>query len=381
MYQNRNKLLNWGLIITSLIIVILILWNTYSFFQKYRREERVKMEILAAAYKRLNNPDLDADTSLELAILESNTSIPMIVTYEDGSISLDKNLNESKKKRSPEYLQKQLAIMKAQNKPILVENNNVKQYIYYKDSRVLTNLKYYPIALVFILLLFAFIIYLFSRSNKIASQNQLWTGMAKETAHQIGTPLTSLLGWIAILKEDKADTYIADEIENDVKRLEVIAQRFSKIGSKPALQKTDLVRLTRESFTYLQSRSSQKVDFNFHTAVDSLETDVNPELLGWVIENLVKNAIDAMQGKGTIDLSVDRNTHHAIISVTDTGKGISRKNFTKIFEPGFTTKQRGWGIGLSLSKRIIEDFHKGKIFVKTSEMGQGTTFCVKIPLK
>ncbi len=380
MLQNRKKLVNWGLIVASLIIVILILWNTFSFFQKYRKEERVKMEILAAAYKRLNNPDLDADTSLELAILESNTSIPMIVTYEDGSISLDKNLSESKKKKNPDYLREQLAIMKAQNKPILVQNNNVKQYIYYRDSRVLTNLKYYPVALVFILLLFAFIIYLFSRSNKIASQNQLWTGMAKETAHQIGTPLTSLLGWIAILKEEKTASYIVDEIEKDVKRLEVIAQRFSKIGSKPALQKVDLIRVTRESFTYLQSRSSKKVDFNFHTELERLEINVNPELFGWVIENLVANAIDAMQGKGSIDLRIDKNTHYAIVSVTDSGKGISRKNFNRIFDPGFTTKQRGWGIGLSLSKRIIEDFHKGKIFVKTSEIDQGTTFCVKLPL-
>jgi signal transduction histidine kinase len=269
--------------------------------------------------------------------------------------------------------------MRAQNKPIEIYIGGLKLFIYYKDSKTLTNLKYYPLGLVLILVLFSIVIFLFTKTNKIASQNQLWTGMARETAHQIGTPLTSLLGWIAILKEDKDQVYIADEIEKDVKRLEIIADRFSKIGSKTPLKLENIVFITKRSFDYLESRSSKKISFKFKSDSQIMNAQANAELFSWVIENLVKNAIDTMQGKGEIKLSISKNQNNIEINIIDTGKGIPKKLFKQVFEPGFTTKKRGWGIGLTLSKRIIEKFHHGKIFVKESEIGKGTTFCIKIP--
>lgn len=378
MLSNKKIAIRWGIIIASLIIVIAILWNTYQFFQRYKEEERRKMEIIATAYESLNNPNLNADMNLVNQILNGNHDIPMILTDEMGDIVIHRHL-DSIKSLQKGFLEKQLAIMKAQNEPLLFQFGNTKQFIYYKDSKTLTNLKYYPLALILILFLFAVVIYLFTKTNKIAAQNLLWTGMAKETAHQIGTPLSSLLGWIAILRDEDEKSYIADEIEKDVQRLEVIARRFSKIGSKTPLKNQNIVSLTKKSFEYLKSRSSKKIDFIFLTESDRIETIANAELLGWVIENLVKNAIDTMQGKGKISLEISETKQEVILKITDTGKGIAKGLFNQIFEPGYTTKRRGWGIGLSLSKRIIEDFHGGKIYVAKSELGKGTTFCVKIP--
>lgn len=361
-----------------MVIVSLILWNTYVFSQKIKQQERVKVEILATAYKGLNNPDLDADVNLEIQILESNSNIPLILTDGEGKITGHRNLDE-KKLNKEGYLSKQLALMKAQNPPLLVQPGKNKQFIYYRDSQLLTKLKYYPLTLLLVLFLFSIIIFLFTRTNKIASQNQLWTGMAKETAHQIGTPLTSLLGWVAILREDDDKKEIADEIEKDVNRLESIANRFSKIGSKTPLETQNIVDIAKNSFDYLQSRSSDQIQFEFETSNKEIMAQTNPVLLGWVIENLVKNAIDAMQGKGKILLDLKQNQNHISLQITDSGKGLSKKLYKRIFEPGYTTKQRGWGIGLSLSKRIIEKFHHGKIYVLKSEVDKGTTFCIRLP--
>ncbi len=381
--QVINNTVRWGIIVASLAIVSLILWNTYKFFQRFKDEERIKMEILASAYKGINS-DLNAKVSaLELQIIESNNSIPMIVTDHEGVITFDVNLDENKKARNKNYLQEQLAVMKEQNEPILVQtilpDSVRKDYIYYKDSKILTNLKYYPLALLFILFLFSIIIFLFTKTNKVAAQNQLWTGMAKETAHQIGTPLTSLLGWVAILREEDEKSPIADEIEKDVQRLEIIANRFSKIGSETPLVLQNIVSLTEKSIAYLKSRSSQQIQYKFHSSSDEIWVQTNPELFGWVIENLVKNALDATRGKGKIDINIDQKENNVVLTIKDTGKGIPKKLFQRIFEPGYTTKKRGWGIGLSLSKRIVEKFHGGKIYVSESELGKGTTFCVRLP--
>ncbi len=381
--QVINNTVRWGIIVASLAIVSLILWNTYKFFQRFKDEERIKMEILASAYKGINS-DLNAKVSaLELQIIESNNSIPMIVTDHEGVITFDVNLDENKKTRNKNYLQEQLAVMKEQNEPILVQtilpDSVRKDYIYYKDSKILTNLKYYPLALLFILFLFSIIIFLFTKTNKVAAQNQLWTGMAKETAHQIGTPLTSLLGWVAILREEDEKSPIADEIEKDVQRLEIIANRFSKIGSETPLVLQNIVSLTEKSIAYLKSRSSQQIKYKFHSSSDEIWVQTNPELFGWVIENLVKNALDATRGKGKIDINIDQKESYVKLTIKDTGKGIPKKLFQRIFEPGYTTKKRGWGIGLSLSKRIVEKFHGGKIYVSESELGKGTTFCVRLP--
>lgn len=362
-------------VIISIVIVSLILWNTYIFFQKFKEEERAKMKLFASAMKEFgNNPNLDDEFNVEGQVIENTKSIPSILLNEDGSISLHHNL-DSLKSLNPKYLQKQLQIMRDQNDPIEISYKNTKkQYVYYRNSDLLYKLKYYPLALLLILGLFLTIIYMGFKSSKVAEQNKLWTGMAKETAHQIGTPLSSLLGWITILRAENIDQMYVNEIEKDVDRLSIIANRFSKIGSLPELKQHNIVSITKTVFNYLESRSSKHISFSFNTSEEVINTQINTELFGWVIENLIKNAIDAMQGKGTFDLFIKNTSKKVKITISDSGKGIHKSQFEQIFKPGFTTKKRGWGLGLSLSKRIIEDYHKGKIFVQKSEIGKGTTF-------
>jgi signal transduction histidine kinase len=364
-------------IIISFSIVTLILWNTYSFFKRFKNEERLKMEIVATAMKEFaTNQDLNADVSLEDKIIKSNTSIPMILVDEDGNIGANSYLNlDTIKAKNPEYLKAQLEIMKEQNNPIEITfAKNRKQFIYYRNSDLLNKLSYYPLTLILILALFLSLIYMMFTSSKIAEQNKLWTGMAKETAHQIGTPLSSLLGWIAILKMENIDKKYINEIEKDVHRLNTIANRFSKIGSLPKLKRMDLISVTKNAYEYLEYRSSKQISFKFISDEKELFCNINEELYEWVIENLIKNAIDAMLGKGELILSVASDNNKIIINISDTGKGMVKSQFRKIFNPGFTTKKRGWGLGLSLSKRIIEDYHTGKILVKNSEINKGTTF-------
>ena len=332
------------------------------------------MEILAAAQKELNIGDLDANVDLSLKVIENNKSIPMILVAENGTIETFQNL-DSVKALDQKYVQNQLLKMKSENKPIEVSyKGKNKKFIYYRNSDLLNKLTYYPIALVLILLLFLSVIYLFYSSNKAAETNKLWTGMAKETAHQIGTPLSSLLGWIAILKMEKVDDKYVEEIQKDVNRLNTIANRFSKIGSAPELKKENIVAITKQAFDYLESRSSKQIKFSFATSDAKIITNLNTELFGWVIENLIKNAIDAMLGKGALQLRIENTPKKVKITISDTGKGMPKKLFKQIFKPGFTTKKRGWGLGLSLSKRIVKDYHRGNIVVQKSEIGTGTTF-------
>ncbi|MCF6167338.1 HAMP domain-containing sensor histidine kinase [Lutibacter sp.] len=377
--QKNSQIIRWAVIIASFIIVTLILWNTYAFFQKFKNEERAKMEILATAQKDLaTNLDLNASINLPLKILENNKNVPMILSNDNDEIISWQNL-DSVKAKDHSYLVKQLAIMKRENDPVIIQfDRDQKNYIYYRDSDLLTKLKYYPIALILILFLFASVIYLFFKSNKVAEQNKLWTGMAKETAHQIGTPLSSLLGWIEILRLENTDENTIKEIENDVHRLNIIAERFSKIGSIPTLEKLNIVEATFNSFNYLKLRSSKQVEFNFKSSEKEILANINLQLYSWVIENLIKNAIDAMEGKGKIVLAITENTKSVNIAITDNGKGIPKNLQQKIFSPGFTTKKRGWGLGLSLAKRIIEDYHNGKISVSKSEINKGTTFVIAL---
>ena len=364
-------------VLISLIIVSLILWNTYIFFQKFKTEERVKMESYGDATQELNTlnlADLNKETSLlPLKIIQKNKNTPLILVSSTGKIKGFKNL-DSIKSLDPNYLKEQLEIMKKQNKPITINYLGQTDYIYYKDSDLLNKLTYYPLALILILFLFLAVIYLFYSSNKIAETNKLWTGMAKETAHQIGTPLSSLLGWIAILKMEKTDDTYIKEIEKDVVRLNTIANRFSKIGSTPKLKKENIVTVTKQAYDYLESRSSKQIVFYFNASDTEIITNLNLELFGWVIENLIKNAIDAMQKEGVLELKIENALKKVKITVSDTGKGMPKKLFKQIFKPGFTTKKRGWGLGLSLSRRIIEDYHKGQIFVQKSEIDKGTIF-------
>ncbi len=388
-FPTTKILIKWSLILASFLIVASILWNTNQFFKQFKNEERLKMEVLSVAYENFNNPDLDIDMPLETKIIEANKSIPMIITFENGDIKKWANLDVKNLKKFTAlpvddrlYLSRQLNKMKEENEPLVVhykvENVDISEKIYYRDSDLLNKLQYYPLGLVLILFLFGTIIYLAFKANKIAEQNKLWAGMAKETAHQIGTPLSSLLGWVEILRLDNASEDTVSEIEKDVARLNTIADRFSKIGSVPKLTKHDIVKETKIAFDYIQSRSFKQIDFDFKADDNPIYVNLNLQLYSWVIENLVKNAIDAMQGKGALSISVDQVNSNVIILVTDSGKGISKRLYKKIFDPGYTTKRRGWGLGLSLTKRIIEDYHKGRIYVKRSEIGKGTTFQIEL---
>lgn len=381
--RSYKNIIRFTIISLMFIIVVLILYNTYDFFQKFKQEERQKMELLAEAYQQFNTAGLNDDITLSSRIISSNTSIPMIVTDARDSILLDQNLDSVKVKKSG-YLKAQLALMKSQNKPIEISYQrgsfNFKQFVYYRDTDLLTKLKYYPLALIFILLLFAIISYLIFTSRKIAEQNKLWVGMAKETAHQIGTPLSSLLGWVTLLKDQNIDKKTIGELEKDVDRLAVIANRFSNIGSVPKLKTTNLVDEIQTISHYFKNRIYQKITLNTIFLDDkNIYVELNAQLFSWVIENLIKNAIDAIQIEGVITIKIKEKGNKVFINVSDTGKGIPKTKYKTIFKPGYTTKKRGWGLGLSLAKRIVEDYHDGKIYVYKSELGIGTTFTVELP--
>ncbi len=373
-FSDKKNTIRWGLITVSFIIIILILWNTYTFFQIFKNEERIKMEHWADAQKTLINADVNADIDLPLKIIQ-NARIPIVVV-EKNKVSNTKNIDEAVLKDTTlmsSFLQK----LKNQNEPIVFEYVPGKfQYLYYGDSNLLNKLKYYPIALLLIILLFGALVYNFYKSTKMATQNKLWAGMAKETAHQIGTPLSSLIGWLEIMKADQIAETTVFEIEKDINRLQTIADRFSKIGSEPVLKKLDIVSETSQSFDYLQSRFSKQVKFSFAAPQKTVFVMLNTTLHSWTVENLVKNAIDAMKGKGNLHVEVIEEGDFVKIKITDNGKGIPRNQFQSIFEPGFTTKKRGWGLGLSLTKRIVETYHKGKIKVLFSEINKGTTMQV-----
>lgn len=375
-FSERRNTTRWILIAASFVIIILILWNTYTFFQIFKNEERVKMEYWAEAQKTVINAGEFTDIELPLKIISHNTTIPIIMTGEKDSIKGMTNVDEKIKKDA--VLSKDfLAKLKKENDPIVIQYVPGKfQYLYYGDSSLLNKLKYYPIALVLIIVLFGALVYNFYKSTKMATQNKLWAGMAKETAHQIGTPLSSLIGWVEIMKVDDVDETTVIEIEKDIARLQTITDRFSKIGSEPILEEKDLIKETQESYDYLQSRFSKQVIFSFKAPKNPIVIPMNPALHSWTIENLVKNAIDAMKGKGKLSVKIEEDAKFVKILVSDTGKGIPKAQFKSVFEPGFTTKKRGWGLGLSLTRRIVEEYHKGKIKVLNSEVGKGTTIQV-----
>jgi two-component system, sporulation sensor kinase D len=370
-FSERRNTTRWIIIMTSFVIVSLILWNTYSFFQIFKSEERVKMKNWALAQKKINTDDLNADLELPFAIIE-NPTIPIILSINDSitsTINIDDDIVKDKSKLK-NYLEK----LKLQNSPIVMEISKGKsQYLYYGDSSMLNKLKYYPIALLLIIFLFGTVVYNFYRSTKMATQNKLWAGMAKETAHQIGTPLSSLIGWLEIMKADNVDETTVSEIEKDINRLQTITDRFSKIGSEPILEPKNIIEETEQSFEYLKSRFSKQVIFSFKAPEQPILVSLNSALHSWTIENLVKNAIDAMKGRGTLSVEISEENDLVKILVSDSGKGIPKKQFNRVFEPGFTTKKRGWGLGLSLTKRIVEEYHKGKIRVLHSEIDKGTT--------
>lgn len=376
-FSERKNTTRWFIIFASFLIISLILWNTYTFFQIFKNEERLKMNLWAKAQKTLINAGENTDVELPLQIFSNNTSIPIILTENDSIINTV-NVDEVIVKDNAKAVAF-LSDLKKENDPIVIEYAPEKfQNLYYGNSALLNKLKYYPVALLLIIVLFSGLVYYFYRSTKNATQNKLWAGMAKETAHQIGTPLSSLIGWVEILKSENVDESTTIEIEKDIDRLQTITDRFSKIGSEPILEKKDIVEETLQSYNYLQSRFSKQIEFTFEGPKSPIYVMLNPTLHSWTIENLVKNAIDAMKGRGKLAIKIEPDHDTVKISVTDSGNGIQKSQFKSVFEPGFTTKKRGWGLGLSLTKRIVEEYHKGKIKVLNSEIGKGTTMQISL---
>ena len=365
-FNPKKKTSNLILLAASFIIVSLILWNTNSFFKKFKEEERLKMEIWATAQSELLQSSEEADLgNLHVKIFQNNTSTPMILVNKDGSIKVNNMPHVTISDTA--YLNKKIKKFQGENKPISIDYKGEHlATLYYGNSEVLIKLKYYPIALLLIIFLFGAVIYFFFKTNKASEQNKLWAGMAKETAHQIGTPLSSLLGWNELLKSENISPDITNEIEKDISRLETITERFSKIGSSPKLYEHDLVEETKNAFEYLKLRSSKLIQFSFETKADHLPVLLNRSLYNWTIENLVKNGIDAMRGKGRISIEIVPLGNHVNVLVADTGHGIPKSDFYTIFNPGVTSKKRGWGLGLSLVKRIVEEYHNGKIKVLSS---------------
>ncbi len=371
--HNKGK---FFILLSALIISAASMWYTNSLVNDLEAEERQKMLIWAEANKEMQETPLTGDVSLYMfKIMTENKTIPRILVDGSGKILNSMNL-DPEKENDEEYLLQELEEMKNQNEPIIIElSDNQVNYIYYKDSILLTDLFFYPYLQFFIILLFLSVVYFALTVSKRAEQNQLWVGMSKETAHQLGTPISSLLAWIELLKSRESDNTLLNEVSKDVNRLEKITERFSRIGSAPVLKEVNICQVLLNASEYLRTRTSSRVSFEQEfSADDNIVAPVNVELFEWVIENLWKNALDAMNNIGEIAVAVAENGNSVFIDFTDIGKGIPKSKFKNVFKPGYTTKLRGWGLGLSLTKRIIEDYHKGKIFIKYSEPGRGTTF-------
>ncbi len=379
LFLTTRNLTRWIIIIISFIIISLILWNTYIFFQRFKAEERTKMKNWTFAFNEYYTNLLDENAPInkvaEQIVTDTTIQSPMLLVSKDFQVVSSRNINEAKLSDSTyvHFLTKKYA---SENQPIPVKYKN--STLFYGNSAVLNKLKYYPLALILIIVLFAAVVYFFYRSSKTAVENKLWSGMAKETAHQIGTPLSSLIGWVEILKTETINPEYITEIEKDIFRLQTITERFSKVGSVPVLEKKDIVAETKSAIRYIQTRSSKLISFRLDVPENPIYVNLNTPLYSWTIENLVKNGIDAMKGKGILTIAIKEQPTTVKIKITDTGKGISKSHYKSIFEPGYTTKKRGWGLGLSLAKRIIEEFHNGEIKVKESEKDKGTTFQIKL---
>jgi len=361
-------------ILIAIAIVLVSTLFTNSLAKSLAAEEQKKVEIWAEAIHQSILEEGNSNIDLIMKIIEGNTTIPIIMTDANNNVISSLNIKEPKT-GIKEFYTKEIARFKSNRPGIKINLDKTVQYLYYDDSLIIKQLYYFPyiqLGVIFVFLLVAF--FAFSGTKK-AEQNQVWVGLSKETAHQLGTPISSLLAWVDLLKMRHKEDKLIGEMEKDVNRLRIIAERFSKIGSKPDLQVVSLNETLLNSVQYMIKRSSQKVEINCHIPDDEhLFIKLNVPLFEWVIENLCKNAIDAMDGIGKIDIYVTLKNEDVLIDVKDTGKGMDKRKFKVIFTPGFTTKKRGWGLGLSLAKRIIEEYHGGKIFVKQSELNIGTVF-------
>ncbi len=364
------------MLIAALLICAASLWYTNKLVKSLAEEERKKIELWAEATKKLADiNDITTDLNFLSNVIGNNTTIPVILADSKGGMISYRNL-DSLKALQPEYIKEQIVLMQSQHEPIeIFLTGGNKNQILYKDSILLTKLRYYPYFQLAVIALFLIVSYLAFSSSRKAEQNQVWVGMAKETAHQLGTPLSSLIAWLEFLKLKGTDPSYTSEIEKDILRLQTITERFSKIGSAPALQKENVQQVLQHSVDYIKTRTSDKVIFSItDTEKNIVLAPMNIPLFEWVIENILKNSIDAMNGLGEIKMTITDQHQFVYIDISDTGKGIAKSSHKTIFKPGYTTKKRGWGLGLSLSKRIIEDYHDGQIFVKNSETNKGSTF-------
>lgn len=401
--MDRHRYGKLIIILVSAIAVAGFLLISNNLIKDLGRQERERMDIWAHATERLAQTDVDSDVEFLLGIISQNNSIPVLITDSNFNISefrnfslpdksdADKNLYSELSDRNKRYLLDRL------KKPggdtplsVMAERNShfirlelfagETQYIYYEDSRLLKSLSIYPYVQVLVTVVLAVILYMAVIYTKRAEQNRVWVGLSKETAHQLGTPISSLMAWVELLQATGTDPEITTEMDKDVKRLSVIADRFGKIGSKPEMELEYINDTVSRSLDYMKSRVSGKVSINMHLSDDDHGVRLSKPLLAWVMENLTKNAVDAMQGEGRIDITTGADKNRVWIEVKDTGKGISRKNFKTVFNAGYTTKKRGWGLGLTLVKRIVEEYHGGRIYVKESELGKGTTFRIEFPM-
>ncbi len=365
------------LVLFALVIAALALFYFTHIVKEMEKEERMRVELVVEAIETLGNEQgtpVGANVTYITKVIDNNKSIPLIVADEGEQILSYVNIDEEKIAARPNYLENKKAQFKERGNVIGLQTGNVKQIVFYGDSNILADLRYYPFILIVIIFVFVIILSVVISNIQRNLQHQLWVGMSKETAHQLGTPLTSIVGWIEMLKENPENRPWLEEMDKDVTRLQLIADRFSKIGSAPKLEDEDLIPLLEEMADYMQKRSPIKVNIHFKSNVSNAHILLSAPLFNWVIENLIRNALDAMEGKGEINISLTDEDRRVIIDVCDTGKGIPKSQRKKVFTPGYSTKKRGWGLGLSLAKRIITEFHEGELFVKHSEVNKGTTF-------
>lgn len=375
-FYGKKNLWKFILFVFAVLIGAATLWYTETFLDELREQEVYRVELFSQALERVIAAENNANVVLEEDILTNNTTIPIIITNEDGEIIMERNVRYRNK--GPEGVRRKIQSMANSRQPIeIVMEGGERQYVYFEDSILLTKLHYYPIVLLGVISLFIIIAYIAFSNARKSEQNQVWNGLAKETAHQIGTPLSSLMGWLELLRSKETEPLMVEEMEKDINRLNTITDRFSKIGSMPAISTQDIVEISNESVSYLAARSPRKIKVKFNAegaGVGPLPVKLNKPLFEWVIENLVRNAIDAIEGEGEIEVRVSDSGRKVVVEVEDNGKGIPQNKFKTIFRPGFTTKSRGWGLGLSLAKRIIEEYHGGRIFVASSEAGKATIF-------
>ncbi|MBK8610589.1 MAG: HAMP domain-containing histidine kinase [Chitinophagaceae bacterium] len=375
-----NALFNWRsfLAVIGIAIVTGTIFYSKHLAKKIAAEEKIKIEQWVEGMKDIAGSSATPSKLVSMVFTENSKDIPMILVTEKDSILDHRNLDSLKISENSSYLTDRLREFKKLNAPIIWENpfdSLQSNRVYYGESVLLKQVRYYPLVQLFIVALFIIITLVAISTRNKSTQNQVWAGMAKETAHQLGTPLTSLQGWVEMLKETPGMEKIVPEMSKDVDRLKLISDRFGKIGSTPQLELNDIVVQIENMVNYIKRRSTDKVSFTVQTNGESeIKAMINGPLFDWVIENLLKNGLDAMEGKGSISINIKNDTTQVIIDVTDTGKGIAKQNISKVFKPGFTTKKRGWGLGLTLCKRIIEQYHKGDLFVKNSEPRKGTTF-------